>query len=85
MNFTEAKHEFDNQYGTATEYYKGQFFYSTVQSGLFAKDYIGREVQFPKGHKSSAPLKLDGAIFGDKERNFQTLADEQLQEFIQGR
>lgn len=90
--FTEAKHEFDNKYGTATEYdcflpehlnfgrktnfkkkngqrneqyYKWQFLYSIVQSGLFAKDYIGTEVQFPKGNKSSAPLKLDGAIFDD--------------------
>lgn len=90
--FTEAKHEFDNKYGTATEYdcflsehltfgrksnfkkkngqrneqyYKWQFLYSIVQSGHFAKDYIGTEVQFPKGNKSSAPLKLDGAIFDD--------------------
>lgn len=92
MTFTEAKHEFDNKYGTATEYdcfltehltfghktnfkkkngqrneqyYKWQFLYSIVQSGLFVKDYIGTEVQFPKGNKSSAPLKLDGAIFDD--------------------
>lgn len=92
MTFTEAKHEFDNKYGTAIEYecfltehltfgrktnfkkkngqlneqyYKWQFLYSIVQSGLFAKDYIGTEVQFPKGNKSSAPLKLDGAIFDD--------------------
>jgi len=47
------------------QYYKWQFLYSIVQSGLFAKDYIGTEVQFPKGNKSSAPLKLDGAIFDD--------------------
>lgn len=92
MTFTEAKHEFDNKYGTATEYdcflpehltfgrktnfkkkngqrneqyYKWQFLYSIVQSGLFAKDFIGTEIQFPKGNKSSAPLKLDGAIFDD--------------------
>jgi type I restriction enzyme M protein len=92
MTFTEAKHEFDNKYGTATEYdcfltehltfgrktnfkkkngqrneqyYKWQFLYSIVQSGLVAKDYIGTEVQFPKGNRSSAPLKLDGAIFDD--------------------
>ena len=88
--FTEAKQEFDNKYGTVTEYdcfltehltfgrktnfrkkngqlneqyYKWQFLYSIVQSGLFAKDYIGTEIQFPKGNKSSAPLKFDGAIF----------------------
>ena len=92
MRFTEAKHEFDNKYGTAIDYdcflsehltfgrktnfkkkngqqneqyYKWQFLYSIVQAGLFAKDYIGTEVQFPKGNKSSAPLKLDGAIFDD--------------------
>jgi type I restriction enzyme M protein len=90
--FTEAKLEFDDKYGTVTEYecflpehltfgrktnfkkkngqrneqyYKWQFLYSIVHSGLFAKDYIGTEVQFPKGNKSSAPIKLDGAIFDD--------------------
>lgn len=47
------------------QYYKWQFLYSIVQSGLFVKDYIGTEVQFPKGNKSSAPLKLDAAIFDD--------------------
>lgn len=47
------------------QYYKWQFLYSIVQAGFFAKDYIGTEVQFPKGNKSSAPLKLDGAIFDD--------------------
>lgn len=45
------------------EYYKWQFLYSVVNAGLFAKDYIGTEVYLPKGNKSSAPLKLDGAIF----------------------
>lgn len=90
--FSEAKIEFDNKYGTTTEYdcflpehlthnrktnfkkkngqrneqyYKWQFLYSIVQAGLFTKDYIGTEVHFPKGNKSSAPLKLDGAIFDD--------------------
>ncbi|MGF7409181.1 HsdM family class I SAM-dependent methyltransferase [Providencia alcalifaciens] len=47
------------------QYYKWQFLYSIVKSGLFTKDYIGTEVQFPKGNKSSAPLKLDAAIFDD--------------------
>ncbi|MDO9103994.1 MAG: N-6 DNA methylase [Methylovulum sp.] len=45
------------------EYYKWQFLYSIVQSGLFAKDFIGTELYLPKGNKSSAPLKLDAAIF----------------------
>ncbi|MDD3285588.1 MAG: N-6 DNA methylase [Patescibacteria group bacterium] len=45
------------------EYYKWQFFYSLVYSGLYKKDYIGTEVFFPKGNKNSAPIKFDGAIF----------------------
>ena len=45
------------------EYYKWQFLYSIVQSGLFAKDFIGTEIYLPKGNKSSAPLKLDAAVF----------------------
>ncbi|MCE8163059.1 MAG: N-6 DNA methylase [Candidatus Moeniiplasma glomeromycotorum] len=47
------------------EYYKWQFFYSLIYSGLYQKDYIGCEVYFPKGNKNSAPIKLDGAIFDD--------------------
>ncbi len=47
------------------EYYKWQFIYSLIYSGLYAKDYIGAEIRFPKGNKSSAPLRLDGAIFDD--------------------
>ena len=47
------------------EYYKWQFFYSLIHSGLYQKDYIGAEVSFPKGSKSSAALKLDGAIFDE--------------------
>lgn len=49
------------------EYYKWQFFYSLVSSGLYAKDYIGAEVYFPKGNVSSKPIKFDGAIFDDKD------------------
>lgn len=60
------KTNFKKKNGTKNEqYYKWQFLYSIIQSGLFAKDYIGTEVYFPKGNKSSAPLKLDGAIFDD--------------------
>lgn len=47
------------------EYYKWQFFYGLVHSGLYKKDYLGCEVYFPKGNKNSAPIKLDGAIFDD--------------------
>lgn len=45
------------------EYYKWQFIYSLINSGLYAKDYIGVEVHFPKGSKTSAALKIDAAIF----------------------
>lgn len=48
------------------QYYKWQFLNCFVGAGLCAKDYIGTEVQFPKGNKSSAMIKLDGAIFDDK-------------------
>lgn len=48
------------------QYYKWQFLYCFVDSGLCSKDYIGVEVQFPKGNKSSAMIKLDAAIFDDK-------------------
>lgn len=49
------------------QYYKWQFLYSIVNSGLYPKDLIGTEVHFPKGNKSSASIKLDGAIFDDAE------------------
>jgi type I restriction enzyme M protein len=60
------KTNFKKKDGTKNEqYYKWQFLYATIQSGLYTKDYIGTEIQFPKGNKSSAPLKLDGAIFDE--------------------
>ncbi len=49
------------------EYYKWQFLYSIVFSGMYAKDYIGTEIHFPKGNKMSAPIKFDAAIFDDTE------------------
>lgn len=48
------------------EFYKWQFLYALINSGLVAKDYIGTEIHFPKGNKSSAPIKIDSAIFDDK-------------------
>lgn len=47
------------------QYYKWQLLYSLMNSGMYAKDYIGTEVYFPKGNKNSAPIKFDGAIFDD--------------------
>ena len=49
------------------EYYRCQFIYSLINSGMYSKDYIGAEVQFPKGNKDSSPIKFDTAIFDDKE------------------
>ncbi len=49
------------------QYYKWQFIYSIIYSGLCSKDFIGTEISFPKGNKNSAPIKLDGAIFDDKD------------------
>ena len=45
------------------EYYKWQFIYSLIHSGMFNRDFIGSEVQFPKGNKESNPIKMDAAIF----------------------
>ena len=45
------------------EYFKWQFIYSLITSGMYNKEYIGVEVSFPKGNKDSAPIKFDGAIF----------------------
>lgn len=45
------------------EYYKWQFFYSIINSGLYNKEYLGCEISFPKGNKNSASIKMDGAIF----------------------
>ena len=54
--------------GTRSEqYYKWQFLYGIVHSGLFPKDLIGTEVRFPKGNKSSSDIILDGAVFSDAE------------------
>lgn len=60
------KNSIKNKAGNKNEeYYKWQFLYGIVYSGMFAKDFIGTEVNLPKGNKSSAALKLDGAIFDD--------------------
>lgn len=48
------------------EYYKWQFLTSLVHSGIYPKDFVGAEVHFPKGNKSSAPIKFDAAIFDDQ-------------------
>jgi type I restriction enzyme M protein len=49
------------------EYFKWEFVYSLVNSGLFSKEYIGVELSFPKGSKGSSNIRLDGVIFDSKE------------------
>lgn len=63
-----TSHGIKNKKGEPNEeYYKWQFFFALVSSGLYAKDYIGAEVHFPKGNVSSAPIRFDGAIFDSKD------------------
>ena len=49
------------------EYFKWQFIHALIHSGLYSKDYLGAEVQFPKGNKKSAPIKIDACVFDDKQ------------------
>jgi hypothetical protein len=35
------------------QYYKWQFLTALINSGLYAKDYVGTEVFFPKGNKAA--------------------------------
>ncbi|MBQ6100342.1 MAG: SAM-dependent DNA methyltransferase [Methanobrevibacter sp.] len=49
------------------EYYRQQLIYSLVNSGMYSKDYMGCEIEFPKGNKNSANVKIDIAIFDDKQ------------------
>ena len=48
------------------QYYKWQFLTCFIESGLCSKDFIGTEVNFPKGNKGAAMIKLDAAVFDDK-------------------
>lgn len=49
------------------EYYKWQFIFGLIDSGLYIKDYIGTEVSFPKGNKNAAPLRVDACVFDSPE------------------
>lgn len=54
--------------GTPNEqYYKWQFLSCFIESGLCSKDFIGVEINLPKGNKNAAQIKLDAAIFDSKE------------------
>ncbi|WP_267523597.1 HsdM family class I SAM-dependent methyltransferase [Campylobacter sp. MG1] len=47
------------------QFYKWQFLYSLINSGLYSKDYIGTEIHLPKGNKDSKHIKIDACIFDD--------------------
>lgn len=47
------------------QYYKWQFLTSFVDAGLCEKQFIGVEIQLPKGNKTSNPLKVDACVFDD--------------------
>lgn len=49
------------------EYYKWEFLYSLINSGLYPKEYIGVELSFPKGSIGSSSLRIDGVIFDSKD------------------
>lgn len=49
------------------EYYKWQFLSALINSGMYAVDFVGTEVYFPKGNKDSAPIKFDAAVFDSKD------------------
>lgn len=49
------------------EYYKWQFIYSIILSGLYPRDHIGTEIYFPKGNINSDPIKIDAVIFSSLE------------------
>lgn len=69
VHLTKGKEESDlvKEDGSWNEqYYKWQFLNCFVAAGLCSRDYIGTEVNFPKGNKGSAMLKMDAAIFDDK-------------------
>jgi len=51
----------DTHGNPSEEYYKWQFVHALINSGLYARDFVGVEIQFPKGN--SRVIKLDGAIF----------------------
>lgn len=82
MNFNKMEYELFDKKGYRNEqYYKWQFLTSFIKSGLCTKDYIGVEINLPKGNKNAAMLKIDAVIFDSKEwikhyRNLHTRKDE---------
>lgn len=67
LTFNKVENNLFKKNGTHNEqYYKWQFLNCFIEAGLCSKDFIGTEINFPKGNKGSAMIKLDGAIFDDK-------------------
>jgi len=75
------------------EYYKWQLIYGLIASSLYAPDYIGAEIYFPKGNITSGPIKIDAVIFRDNAwidyyRRYRTTKDadalQRLREFAFG-
>lgn len=68
--------------GTFNEqYYKWQFLSCYIEAGYCSKDYIGVEVNLPKGNKNSTHMKVDAIVFDDKDwfshyEKFHTLKDD---------
>lgn len=55
----------DSKKNPNEEYYKWQFIYSLIDSGLISRDFIGTEIYFPKGNINSAPIKIDAVVFSE--------------------
>lgn len=73
--------------GKNEQYYKWQFIYALVNSGLYNKELIGTEVSFPKGNKQSNPIIFDIAIFDsvkwfEKYRDWHNRKDQSCLEWL---
>lgn len=64
------------------EYYKWQFIYALINSGMYNKDFIGVEICLPKGNKNSAPIKFDAVIFRSPEwfKHYKRFHEKNIQE-----
>ncbi len=47
------------------EYYKWQFIYALMKGRGYPQDYIGAEINLPKGNIGSTPIKIDACVFSD--------------------
>ncbi|EAG9432331.1 SAM-dependent DNA methyltransferase [Listeria monocytogenes] len=49
------------------QFYKWEFIFGLIDSGLYKRDLIGTEIYFPKGNKNSQHIKIDAVIFDDND------------------